>query len=149
MKFTEKSEHKLTSCLRVCALTIWFQRGQIIIFAYRVMCVFASMRICVFAVLRVCGFACLRVLYLLMLCLDLGWVVMNIFMNRSTDFIVSNARRHIYVWISITHHMFRPYVLSIDIFWITVVIWARVINNIAWLGWGGGGVGGEIIPVYW
>ena len=47
---------------------------------------FACLRFCVFAVLRVCVFACLRVLYFLSLCLDLGCVVMNIFMNLSTDF---------------------------------------------------------------
>ena len=92
--------------------------------------------ICVQSYLRVCGFACLRVLYFLFLCLDLGWVI---FMNISIDFIISKAWGHIYVWISITHHMLRPYILAIDIFGITVVIWARVINNFARL-WRGDGV---------
>ena len=53
-------------------------------------CVQSYVRVCVFAVLRVCGFAGLRVCacyIFVLLCLDLGWVVMNI----STDFIVSKA----------------------------------------------------------
>ena len=52
-------------------------------------CEFTGLRVCVFAGLRVCVFA--RVILLLLLCLDLCWVVMNIFMNISTDFIISKA----------------------------------------------------------